>query len=163
MSFNIRIAAVLALAAALPSQAWAQAPVVATTANQQSLLASKDPKLAANKKLVFDMWRTILEAGHVEQADKFLSEDYIQHNPNVASGRATVVEFFSKMLKKKPIENSIPGLVSIVAERDLVVMSFVREYPDPKDSAKTYTTTWFDMFRVENGVIVEHWDSSPKF
>jgi len=32
----------------------------------------------------------------------------------------------------------------------LVMMSQVREYPDPKDSTKKYKTTWFDVFRVEN-------------
>lgn len=49
-------------------------------------------------------------------------------------------------------------LVSIVAEGDLVVLSFVREGVDPKDASKTYTTTWFDMFRIESGKIAKHWD-----
>lgn len=53
-------------------------------------------------------------------------------------------------------------LVSIVAERDTVVLGFVREYADPKDISRKYTTTWFDMFRIENGKIVEHWDSALK-
>ena len=38
------------------------------------------------------------------------------------------------------------------------VAAFVREAADPKDATKKYTTTWFDMFRIENGRIVEHWD-----
>lgn len=162
MSYKCLAATALAMSIAMPSHALAQAAVVAT-ADQRAFLASDDPVLAANKKLVFDMWRTLLDAGHVDQAAKFLSEDYIQHNPNVASGRAAVVEFFSRIMKPKPIEQDIKDLVSIVAEGDLVVLSFVRTYPDPKDATKTYTTTWFDMFRVKDGVIVEHWDSSQKF
>jgi predicted SnoaL-like aldol condensation-catalyzing enzyme len=33
---------------------------------------------------------------------------------------------------------------------------------DAKDPAKKSTTTWFDMFRIENGKIAEHWDCAPK-
>jgi predicted SnoaL-like aldol condensation-catalyzing enzyme len=48
----------------------------------------------------------------------------------------------------------------MVAERDLVTLALKREYKD-KDS-KPYTTTWFDMFRIANGKIVEHWDTAQK-
>jgi predicted SnoaL-like aldol condensation-catalyzing enzyme len=53
-------------------------------------------------------------------------------------------------------------LVAIAGDGDLVVLSFVREATDPKDAAKKYTTTWFDMFRIEGGKIAEHWDAAPK-
>lgn len=43
----------------------------------------------------------------------------------------------------------------MTAEGDLVVLSFVRELADPKDPAKKYTTTWFDMSRIEGSKIVE--------
>jgi predicted SnoaL-like aldol condensation-catalyzing enzyme len=42
------------------------------------------------------------------------------------------------------------------------VLSFAREYADPKDATKKYSTTWFDMFRLENGKIAEHWDPAQK-
>jgi predicted SnoaL-like aldol condensation-catalyzing enzyme len=34
--------------------------------------------------------------------------------------------------------------------------------PDPTDSAKTYDSFWFDLFRVKDGKIVEHWDNAQK-
>lgn len=162
---SLAAASFMALCLTVPATVHAQAAVVAAS-DQLSMLESDDPVLAQNKRLVFDMWRTLLEAGQVEQADQFIAEDYIQHNPNVASGRAPLVNFLSNFVQPSPIEDTIPGLVSIVAEGDLVVLSFVREYGDPRDPgdpAKAYTTTWFDMFRVEDGMIVEHWDSSLKF
>ena len=152
----------LVLALALPSMTCAQVAVVAQP-NHELLLTSADARLAANKHLVYDFWREVFEGGHMELADKYLAEGYIQHNPNVATGRAGFVEAFSKWVKPKPIEATVKApLVAIVADGDLVVLSFVREAADPKDASKKYTTTWFDMFRIEAGKIAEHWDAAPK-
>ena len=144
------------------TESSAQLPVK-PLAPQSELLKSDDPVLARNKKLVYDMWREFLEAGHLEAAEKYLAEDYMQHNPLAATGRKAVVEFFSRFSKPKEIVDTIKtSVVSIVAEKDLVVISFARELPDPKDNTKKYTTTWFDMFRIENGKIAEHWDCAVK-
>ncbi|EHR70770.1 hypothetical protein BurJ1DRAFT_1919 [Burkholderiales bacterium JOSHI_001] len=159
-AYQIASAAIVALAISVSGRA--QVPVTPTT-DQEAQLVSADPKLAANKRLVFDFWREVFEGGHMEFAEKYMAESYIQHNPNVPTGRAAFVEFFTKFRKPKPIEPKISApLVSITAERDLVTLSFVREYPDPKDASKKYTTTWFDMFRIENGKITEHWDPALK-
>lgn len=152
----------LALFTCLALPLFAQVPVQAT-ADHKALLASKDPKLAANKKLVYDFWREVFEGGHMELAPKYMAESYIQHNPNVATGRAAFVEFFSKIKKPLPIADKVAApIVSITAEGDLVTITFVSENKDPKDPAKTYTTTWFDMFRIENGKLAEHWDNMQK-
>jgi predicted SnoaL-like aldol condensation-catalyzing enzyme len=43
-----------------------------------------------------------------------------------------------------------------------VTLSFVDELPDPKNKNVKYTTTWFDMFRIQDGKIAEHWDCAVK-
>jgi predicted SnoaL-like aldol condensation-catalyzing enzyme len=150
------------LAASLAGPAVAQLPVQAQS-DHAKLLASSDARLAANKRLVYDFWREVFEAGHMERVDRYLAESYMQHNPEVPTGRAGFVEVFSKLAKPKPIEARVKApLVAIVAERDLVILSFVSELPDPQDATRTYTTTWFDMFRIENGKIAEHWDPDTK-
>ena len=53
-------------------------------------------------------------------------------------------------------------IVSVVAEGDLVIVAFVDELKDPKDPSKSYTTTWFDMWRFKDGKADEHWDSARK-
>ena len=154
--------ALLATLAIAPLTASAQLPVQAA-ADQSALLASADPHLAANKKLVYDFWREVFEAGHMELADKYMAEGYIQHNPNVPTGRAAFVAFFTQFVKPKAIQPTIQApVVTMVAEGDKVIITFVRTMADAKDPAKKSTTTWFDMFRIENGKIAEHWDCAPK-
>ena len=140
----------------------AQVPVLANT-NHAQMLASPDAKLAANKRIVYDFWREVFEGRHMDLAEKYMAEGYIQHNPNVPTGRAAFIDFFSKLSGPKPIEAQVKApLVAMVAEGDFVVLTFARELPDPKDPTKKYTTTWFDMFRLENGKIAEHWDAAEK-
>jgi len=147
-----------ALLLALSINSWAQLPVTANT-DHKAMLASKDPALAANKKLVYNFWREVFEAGHMELAPQYMTESYIQHNPNVATGRDAFVKFFSSFKKPQAIADKVAApLVSIVAEGNMVILTFVSEQKDPKNPDKTYTTTWFDMFRIENGKIAEHWD-----
>lgn len=139
---------------------WAQVPVVANP-QHETLLASPDARLGANKRLVYDFWREVFEGGHLDLADKYLAESYIQHNPNVPTGRAAFVAFFSRLTQAKPIEARVKApLVAILADGDLVTLSFVREYDDPQKPGGKYTSTWFDQFRIENGRIAEHWDGA---
>ena len=156
--------AVLSLAFATLFLANAHGQVaVAPHADQEQMLASPDPRLAVNKRLVYNFWREVFEAGHMDLADKYMAEGYIQHNPNVPTGSAAFVDFFSRNVAVQPIEARIKApLVAILADDDLVVLAFVREGTDPKEPAKKYTTTWFDMFRIENGQIAEHWDPATK-
>jgi predicted SnoaL-like aldol condensation-catalyzing enzyme len=142
--------------------AHAQVPPTAAP-DQAALLKSSDPKLAANKKLVFDMWRAIIQGGHVEMAPQFFTEGYIQHNPNVATGRDALVAYIKKTRPVRPIEDKITfPVISILAEGDLVMLATVSYSPDPENPGKKYAGTHFDLFRIENGKIAEHWDSVPK-
>lgn len=150
------------LALVFAGMAHAQVPPTGV-ADQMALLKSNDPKLEANKKLVFDMWRAIIQGAHVELADKYFTEDYIQHNPNVATGRAAMVEFMKNSRPVKPIGPKINfPVVALMAEGDLVMVATVSHMDDPENPGKKYAGTHFDLFRIENGKIAEHWDSVPK-
>jgi len=158
MKTSIALVALI-LFAAVSSPAWAQAPVVGSS-DPESLFTSSDPKLNANKQVVLHIMRDLLEAGHWDDAPKYLTERYIQHNPAIPSGRAAVMKAFSGRPARP-----IPGpkewrtkVVSVVAEGDLVVVGIVRELPDPRTPKATYTTTWFDMWRIQDGKADEHWD-----
>lgn len=134
---------------------------VAGTA-QYALLEAATPELAANKRLVFDMRRQMIDAGREEVADLYLTEDYIQHNPNAATGREGVKAYFSTR-DDRPIATTLESpLVAMLAEGDLVLQVLKTEASNPYREGKTYTSTWFDLFRIENGRIAEHWDAAIK-
>jgi predicted SnoaL-like aldol condensation-catalyzing enzyme len=138
-----------------------QAPVTGV-ADPESLFSDPDPKLHANKQVVLHIVRDLLECNHWDQADKWLTPEYIQHNPLVVSGRDAVVKFFGNRPKKPIPQKMQTKIVAVVAEGDLVVVAFPRELKDPKDPSKTYTTTWFDMWRIQDGKAAEHWDGAVK-
>lgn len=157
MKNYLAIATLLGLLAPLP--AAAQAPVTGHP-DPESLFTDTDPRLHANKQVVLHIVRDLLEANHWADAPKYLTDEYIQHNPNVASGLAPVMKFFGGR-KPSPIPDRKSWrtkVVSVVAEDDLVVVAFVREFDDPRKPGAKYTTTWFDMWRIENGKAAEHWD-----
>ncbi len=128
-------------------------------ADPLSLLKDKDPALAANKRLVFDLWRGIVNAGHTELADDLLAENYIQHSPVLPTGRAAFKKIFSVVPRLDKIPDLVqPPLVSIIAEGDRVVMVLAETVKKP-DGSGTYVTAHFNMFRIESGRLAEHWHS----
>jgi predicted SnoaL-like aldol condensation-catalyzing enzyme len=142
--------------------AFAQAPPVWVT-DQKPLLQSTDAKLAANKKLVFDMWRAIIQGGHTEMAAQFFTESYIQHNPNVVSGRDALIAYMKGSRPVRDIQPTITfPVITIMAEGDKVMLATVSYADDPTAPGKKYAGTHFDLFRIENGKIAEHWDSVAK-
>ena len=150
------------LLAILGASVPAQVPPTGNHPDQLSMLSSDNPVLARNKKLVFDFWRVVYEGGHMDQAPKYMAETYIQHNPNVASGRAAFIELFTKQRPPKPVEARIKvPVISIVAERDIVMVSYARKVRDRLNHEHIYFMTWFDVFRIDDhGLIAEHWDPS---
>ena len=148
----------LALLLALATAGFAGLPVV-PAADQAALLASASPKLAANKQLAYDFFRIILRGRRLERVGEFMLVSYIQHNPEVETGMAGFLAFFSHLGGPRPIPDTVPGLVAIQAEGDFVTLSFVDERENPQHPGTKYTTTWFDMFRIEDGRIAEHWDN----
>ena len=140
----------------------AQEPVTGAP-DAEALFTSPDPKLHLNKQAAYHIQRDLLEAGHWELADRWLTERYIQHNPNAKSGRAGVVAFFTQVLKvqPKPIPSKLgQQVVAVIAEGDYVTIVTPRTLKDPKDPAKTYRTSWFDMWRFVDGKADEHWDGA---
>lgn len=141
--------------------AQAQTPAPQVAGNPDALFTSPDPVLNANKQVVYRILRDLLDAGQWDKADELLSEEYLQHNPNAQSGRAAVVDYFTKVLKVKPRptpERLNMKVIAVLAEGDLVTVLYPRTVSDPNAPGGTYMTTWYDTWRIKGGKAVEHWD-----
>lgn len=163
-------AALLLMACAMPAgPVFAQqSGATAVTATPPSvptdhapLLASADPRLAANKRLVYDMYRIVLQAGLAGRAGEFIREDYIQHNPLAAQGLAGVQDYIRNTRPEREILPTLElPMINLMAEGDFVTIAFVR--PETGPDGATYYSTWFDMFRIQDDRIAEHWDPMLK-
>lgn len=136
-AFSIWIASLSILAAGIAN---AQEAVVGV-ADPDVLFISSDPHLNVNKQAAYHIMKDLLEANHWELADKWLTAEYHQHNPLVASGRDPVVKLFTSVRKPSPVpEHMKTKIVAVIAEGDLVVVVTPRELPNPKDATTKYTT-----------------------
>ena len=86
-----------------------------------------------------------------EAAALYIGDQYIQHNPFVPNGAAPFVEYFEDYFREHPKSRVV--FSHIVAEGDLVVLH-LNSRADEKDRGRAIV----DIFRVDNGKIVEHWD-----
>jgi predicted SnoaL-like aldol condensation-catalyzing enzyme len=154
------LATILALGAA---GALSAASINPPTTPQTAPMNKQDKK---NLDMVLEWWRVVIQGGHLDQAPKYQAEDYIQHNPNVNTGRAGFVEFFSKFSKpKNPIPDKLDNPPVVMgAKGDFVWLIFETEQKDPRDAsgATTYHSNSFDLLRIQNGKVQEHWDSAMK-
>ena len=148
---------VLGMASSAAAQALSD-PVVAA-ANPEALFTSKDPKLNRNKQAALHIEKDLLESHRWNEADKWLTQKYIQHNPQAASGLPGVVKVFTQVMKQQPLPLVRPTkveVVAVIAEGDYVTVMTVRKLKDAKGAP--YTTTWFDTWRFVDGKADEHWD-----
>ena len=118
-------------------------------------LALPAPVLAAdpetNKKIVIDFYDKALNQKDFDAASKYLGPRYVQHNPNAPDGSEGLKRLVTLLKEKFP--NSRSEIKRAIAEGDIVVLH-VHSVREPGQRGRAIV----DMFRLENGKIVEHWD-----
>jgi predicted SnoaL-like aldol condensation-catalyzing enzyme len=127
-------------------------------------VAPMSPGEEKNLAFVLDWRREVIEARHTELAANYAAEDFIQHNPNVPTGRAALVTFFKSLgpaIKPIPDRLENPPVVE-GAKGNFIWLVFEHKFKDPKDTSHSFYDYSFDQFRIQNGKIQEHWDAARK-
>ena len=156
------------LATAAIALSFIATPLAAQTAvkgvaNPEALFHDKDPQVNRNKQAALHIMRELLQCNHWGDAGNWLTERYIQHNPNAADGLAPVQKYFANRPKTPTCTKLTTPVVAVLGEGDLVAVVTARTLKNPSDPSKTYTTSWFDMWRFVDGKADEHWDGAELF
>lgn len=111
---------------------------------------SPDPKADVNqtKAVVFDLFGAIVGAKDLTAWDRLVQPPYYQHSVNTDNGAASVKAVWGPLLIAP---DTVITSLALLAEGDLIV-SAAR-----LDTAQGSMLT-FDISRVQNGLISEHWD-----
>jgi len=131
--------------------------IVAFSACAQQSAPPNEELTARSKAVVRDFYTTVLISRDVDAAPRFLRPDYIQHNPRVPTGLKGFMDTFREDFAQKLPPDYKRELLNVVGENEMVVI-YVRQTWTGRDG-QHHQALEFDMFRVQDGKIAEHWDA----
>nr|WP_113865853.1 nuclear transport factor 2 family protein [Brenneria salicis]NMN90780.1 putative SnoaL-like aldol condensation-catalyzing enzyme [Brenneria salicis ATCC 15712 = DSM 30166]RBP63499.1 putative SnoaL-like aldol condensation-catalyzing enzyme [Brenneria salicis ATCC 15712 = DSM 30166]RLM30930.1 pyruvate kinase [Brenneria salicis ATCC 15712 = DSM 30166] len=136
----------MSLSACSQRQAPSPAATELTQTSQRKLVQEEK-----NRALVIEFYTAVLINHNVDLAYQYLSEDYIQHNPFIATGREALVTALRDYYASYPHAES--RIIRTATDGNLVYLHvFAKNGPQDTGNAVV------DILRVDNGKIVEHWD-----
>lgn len=113
--------------------------------------ATDSARLEANKEVALAFYDAAINKKDFEAASKYLGRHYKQHNPTAADGAEGLKSFIEFLKARFP--NQRGEVKRVIAEGDLVMLHVHSTRGDD-----TPGRAIVDIFRVENGKIVQHWD-----
>jgi len=117
----------------------------------QSALAADAAQLEANKKTVVEFYNKAINDKDFDAAAKYLGAKYTQHNPIAADGPEGLKGFLQFLRAKFPQAHS--EIKRVFADGDYVILH-VHAIREPGTRGRAI----IDIFRLEDGKVVEHWD-----
>jgi predicted SnoaL-like aldol condensation-catalyzing enzyme len=108
--------------------------------------------LEANKKIVQEFYDLLINKKDFKAASKYIGNRYVQHNPLVAEGPEGLKAFVDFLKSDYPAARS--EIKRVFADGEYVVIH-VHSVRIPNTRGRAI----FDLFKLENGKIVEHWDA----
>jgi predicted SnoaL-like aldol condensation-catalyzing enzyme len=116
-----------------------------------SIVPALAADLEANKKVVLEFYEAGLNKKDFDAASKYLGPKYIQHNPGAPDGIEGFKTFVNFLKERFPQSHS--EIRRVFADGDHVILH-VHAVREPGTRGRAIV----DIFRLENGKIVEHWD-----
>ncbi|XOV79416.1 MAG: ester cyclase [Aestuariibacter sp.] len=118
-----------------------------------SMTVFADETTQQNKRLVVDFYNEVILQARHREIDNYIGEQYIQHNPNLPDGKDPLRSFLQRLNPESIAKSPSGKIIRAIAEGDLVVLH-VEYFNWPTNRGGAV----MDIFRVDEGKIVEHWD-----
>jgi predicted SnoaL-like aldol condensation-catalyzing enzyme len=113
--------------------------------------AADAAQMEANKKIVLDFYDKAINQKDFAAASKHFGDRYVQHNPIAEDGPEGLRKFIEFLRSKFP--NYKSEFKRVFADGDYVIVH-VHNMREPGTRGRAI----IDIFKLENGKIVEHWD-----
>jgi predicted SnoaL-like aldol condensation-catalyzing enzyme len=111
-----------------------------------------DDRREANKQVVLAFYEAALNELDFDKASAYLGPYYRQHNPNAADGAEGMRGFIDFLRATYPHNHS--EITQVFVDGDYVILRVHN-----KRTPESLGNAIVDIFRLEGGLIVEHWDS----
>ena len=118
----------------------------------------KDSRAVRNKDNVLALYDLMINQKKSEEGTaKFLSQAYIQHNPIIADGSASLGQFFGKVTREHARARVVVHRIIAVGDYVWVHLNFLNLFnDDPQDTG----IAGVDIYKMDaDGKAVEHWDT----
>jgi steroid delta-isomerase-like uncharacterized protein len=116
-----------------------------------------------SKDIVRRLYTEVLERGDLDAADDFVAVDYVEHGPLPGQGKGIQgLKQRATMLRTALAPRF--SLEDVIAEGDRVVVRWRNEGTHVGDFAgipatgRSYAIDGIDVYRVHDGMLIEHWD-----
>ncbi|MCW8450794.1 nuclear transport factor 2 family protein [Legionella quinlivanii] len=114
--------------------------------------ASIEEQQKINKQIVTEFYNKAINQKNFKAASKYLGTHYKQHNPAAADGAEGLRAYIQYLLEFYP--NSHSEIKQIFADGNYVILH-VHSIREPGTRGRAI----FDLFKLEDGKIMEHWDT----
>ena len=103
----------------------------------------------SNKEIVLKFYDEVFNGWDLTNVDKYMKADYMQHSPEVEDGRDGFLRFAEGFLAQKPHMD----IFKVFEDGDYVLVFFKCTFEGRSDATKV-----MDIYRLEEGMLAEHWD-----
>jgi predicted SnoaL-like aldol condensation-catalyzing enzyme len=128
------------------------------TINTLKLVDARDEKAVRNMENVLTLYQMMINDTKAEEGTaKFLTSDYIQHNPLIADGGASLGKYFAGVKAAHPSAHVVVHRIIAVGDYVFAHVNFVNLLTDdPSDTG----IAGVDIYKMNaDGKAVEHWDA----
>ena len=109
---------------------------------------------ASNRKRILDYMEMGMQPGKLAEAiNTYVAPDFVQHAARIPPGRDGLIAYLEPRMAARRADHQRSETARVLADGDMILVHRrVWSDSDPRGTA------FVDLFRMKNGMVVDHWD-----